>query len=111
MEQLNQTYNQKFAAALRGRRVLENSLPQAFRGKPMFSFWGEDAGVDAGDVHCHRAYRIYLDYDENRVITDVEVVVEGDLISPCSGYRLEALDEFDFEPVLRWCLMHTEEGK
>ena len=38
----------------------------------------------------------------------VLVVVEGDLISPCSGYRMEALDEFDFAPVLQWCLNQTE---
>jgi hypothetical protein len=42
------------------------------------------------------------------VVTGVDVVVEGELISPCSGYFPEALDRFDFDAVRDWCLSHVE---
>lgn len=109
MELLDQTYNQKLAQALTGRRLRRDRMPEAHRGRPMLAFWGEDAGIPPGDVHHHRAYRVYLDYGTDRIITGVQVVVEGELISPCSGYMPEALDAFDYEPVLAWCLAHTEE--
>ncbi len=73
----------------------------------MFSFWGEELGFRGGDVHAQRAYRIYLSYTPELVITGVQVVVEGELISPCSGYFPEALDEFDYEAVRDWCLRRT----
>lgn len=101
-------YNKKLAAALIGRRLRANAPVQTRWGKPMLAFWGEDVGISRDDIHAHRAYRIYLDYEADGIITDVTVVVEGDLISPCSGYRMEALDEFDFAPVLQWCLNQTE---
>ena len=74
----------------------------------MFSFWGEELGFPGGDVHAQRAYRIYLRYDADLVITDARVVVEGELISPCSGYFPEALDEFDYQTVLDWCMKKTQ---
>ena len=103
-----QNYNQKFIAALIGRRLRENAPVQIRWGRPMLAFWGEDVGIPQGDVHFHRAYRIYLSYGADRRITDAEVIVEGELISPCSGYMMEELDEFDFLPVLHWCLAQTE---
>ena len=75
----------------------------------MFSFWGEELGFSGGDVHAQRAYRIYLRYNAaGLVITDARVVVEGELISPCSGYFPEALDEFDYQTVLDWCMKKTQ---
>lgn len=105
---LDQTYNRQLVQALLGRRLRPDQMPQAHRGRPMFPLWGEDAGLPPEDIHCHRAYRIYLSYDRNLTITDVEVVVEGELISPCSGYTPEALDQFDLEPVRNWCLARTQ---
>lgn len=83
-------------------------MPLAHRGLPMFSFWGEELGFSGGDVHAQRAYRIYLRYNAGLVITDARVVVEGELISPCSGYFPEALDEFDYQTVLDWCMKKTQ---
>lgn len=107
LEPLDVAYNERLVRALIGRQLREDAMPQAHRGRPMFSFWGEELGFSGGDVHAQRAYRIYLSYDENRVITDAQVVVEGELISPCSGYFPEALDEFDYETVLDWCMKQT----
>lgn len=105
---IDTTYNQKLEQALVGRKLRNDAMPIAHRGQPMFSLWGEDAGIPAGDVHNSRAYRIYPDYDETLTITGIRVVVEGEIISPCSGYRMEALDQFDYEPILNWCLARTE---
>lgn len=102
-----QTYNEQLKKRLLGRRLLPDDMPRVHSSRPMFSFWGGDAGIPEGDIHHSRAYRIYLVYDETLTITDVEVVVDGELLSPCSGYAMEALDEFDYEPVLAWCLAHT----
>lgn len=99
-------YNQQLKAALLGRKLLQ--MPVVHTHRPMFSFWGKDAGLPADDIHFDRAYRIYLTYDEALTITDVDVVVDGELLSPCSGYAPEVLDQFDYEPVLRWCLAHTD---
>lgn len=107
LEPLDVAYNERLVRALIGRQLREDAMPQAHRGRPMFSFWGEELGFSGGDVHAQRAYRIYLSYDENRVITDAQVVVEGELISPCSGYFPEVLDEFDYETVLDWCMKQT----
>lgn len=104
---LDQTYNQKLVCALLGRRLCPEHMPVQHAVGPMFSFWGEEAGLSEGDIHRSRAYRIYLDYDEALRITGVSVVVDGELLSPCSGYAPEALDQFDYGPVLRWCLSHT----
>ncbi len=98
------SYNNRLRQSLIGRRLREDDMPQAHRGLPMFSFWGEELGFSGGDVHAQRAYRIYLRYNADLVITDACVVVEGELISPCSGYFPEALDEFDYQTVLDWCM-------
>lgn len=103
----DQTYNKQLKSALLGRKLLPEYMPAIHTQRPMFSFWGGDAGIPEGDIHHNRAYRIYLRYDEALTITDVEVVVDGELLSPCSGYAMETLDEFDYEPVLSWCLAHT----
>ena len=104
---LDQTYNQALKNALLGRKLLPEHMPVIHTHRPMFSFWGQEAGIPEGDIHCHRAYRIYLVYNDALTITDVEVVVDGELLSPCSGYAVESLDEFDYKPVLNWCLSHT----
>lgn len=107
MEILDTTYNDQLAHALEGRRLRPEFMPEAHRGRPMFSFWGEELGFSGSDVHAQRAYRIYLDYGPETVIRNVQVVVEGELISPCSGYFPEALDQFDYPAVLKWCMDHT----
>lgn len=103
----DQIYNKQLAKMLLGRRLLPDDMPQVHSSRPMFSFWGGDAGIPEGDIHHSRAYRIYLSYDEALTITAVDVVVDGELLSPCSGYAIESLDEFDYGPVLSWCLAHT----
>ncbi len=108
MDTLDFTYNHLLRDMLLGRRLRADAMPQCHRSGPMLSLWGEDAGIPSGDVHHSRAYRIYLDFDEDAVITDVQVVVEGELLSPCSGYSMETLDAFDYGPVRDWCLRHTE---
>ena len=102
------SFNQKLTHALLGRQLRPGQMPVAHSGRPMFSFWGEEVGLPEGDIHASRAYRIYLDYDETLCITEAEVVVDGELLSPCSGYAAEALDQFDYGPVLHWCLAHTD---
>ena len=107
---LDQTYNEKLAQALIGRTLRPDAMPQAHALGPMFSFWGSDAGLGPGDIHASRAYRIYVDYGGDLVIRDVRVVVDGELLSPCSGYAMEALDQFDYGPVLAWCLARMDAG-
>ena len=109
VEILDTTYNDKLTHALVGRRLNPAFMPEAHRGRPMFSFWGEELGFSGGDVHAQRAYRIYLDYGPEKVIDSVQVVVEGELISPCSGYFPEVLDQFDYPAVLKWCMARTLE--
>lgn len=109
MDTLDLSYNKALEQDLLGRKLMENDMPKAHRGRPMFSFWGEQLGFSGGDVHAQRAYRIYLSYDNHLVITGVQVIVEGELISPCSGYFPEALDQFDYEMVRNWCLKRTRE--
>ena len=109
VEILDTTYNDKLAHALVGRQLNPAFMPEAHRGRPMFSFWGEELGFSGGDVHAQRAYRIYLDYGPEKVIDSVQVVVEGELISPCSGYFPEVLDQFDYPAVLKWCMARTLE--
>ena len=104
----DQTWNDALRQALIGRRPRSESMPEARSGRPMYAFWGEDLGFSAGDVHKDRAYRIYLAFDERGCIADVDTVVEGELISPCSGWFREALDAFDFQAVRDWCLDRTE---
>jgi len=104
-----QTYEDKLTAALAGRHLRPEYLPRPIGAQAGFSFWGADAGIPEGDLHHDRLYQIYLDWDERQTITGTQVMVAGELISPCSGYAVEALDAFDFEPVLNWCLAHTAE--
>lgn len=101
------TCNEMLIAFLTGRQLMPEYMPEKHLGREMFSLWGEDAGIPAGDIHHHRAYRIYLDYDENRIITDADIVVEGELLSPCSGFSYEQLDEFDYPAIRDWCARHT----
>ena len=108
MEVLDQTWNNRLRDALLGRRLRADAMPEAHKGRPMYAFWGADAGFPAGDVHHNRAYRLYLTYDEDRRITELQVVIEGELISPCCGYYPETLDEFDYPAVLAWCRARLE---
>lgn len=96
----DETYHIKLADALRGR-VLPEGVPDHL------SFLGAEAGIPAGDVHHERLYQFWLDLDGERRVTALAVSVAGALISPCSGYTEEYLDEFDYPPVLAWCLEHT----
>ena len=103
----SENYHELLLSALRGRKIHPDYPPIAHRNRPMLSFWGEEAGMVGGDIHAHRAYRLYLDYNDAGIIEDASLVIEGDLISPCSGYWYETLDELDYKPVLDWCLSHT----
>ena len=97
---LDETYHIRLADALRGR-VLPEGVPDHL------SFLGSEAGIPPGDVHHERLYQLWLDLDDDRRITALAACVAGALISPCSGYMEEALDEFDYPAVLAWCLTHT----
>ena len=101
-------YQEKLKAEIIGRRLIPSCMPSPHQGKPMFSFWGETLGFHGADVHSTRAYRLYIEYDGDNIIRDLELVIEGELISPCSGYYREPLDEFDYPALLDWCLNHTE---
>ncbi len=103
------SYNRKLEEALLGRRLRPEQLPTVGRGEPMFEFWGEDVGFPESDIHSTQAYRIYLQYDKELRITEVWVQIDGEILSPCSGYSQEVLDRFDYAPVLAWCLEKTEE--
>ena len=92
-----QHYNDLLISALLGRSA----------STPVLSTMGEALGFPEGDVHATRFYRIFLTRDECSTITAARVVVDGDLISPCSGYFPEVLDEFDYDAVLNWCLKNT----
>ena len=100
-------YGARLTDALIGRRLLPDCMPRAHRGRPMFSFWGTELGFSEDDIHATQAYRIYIDYDENLIITGADIVVEGEIISPCSGFRYENPDRFDYAPLLKWCMEHT----
>lgn len=104
---LDMNYNELVINQIIGRHLHPEFMPKVHRGKPMLSFWGEEAGLTGGDIHSSRAYRLYLDYDRELRITDAAFVIEGELISPCSGYTYETLDELDYRAVLNWCLAHT----
>lgn len=88
------------ATAIRGRK-----LPVS--GSPVLTIMGYQLGFPEGDVHANRFYRIYLSLDDTGSIQDVHIAIDGDLISPCSGYFPEMLDEFDLVPVMNWCLSQT----
>lgn len=98
---LDQTYHIKLADALRGRKLRVGTRSE-------FQFLGSEAGIPAEDIHHERLYQIWLDLDDERRITAVAVAVTGELISPCSGYAQETLDEFDYRNVLDYCMKRTE---
>ena len=102
------TWNEKLTEFLVGRRLKADHLPTEHLGRERFSFWGEEAGFSAGDIHCHRAYQIFIEKDDDNVITDAFPVIEGELLSPCSGFAYEELDEFDYPVILQWCQEHTD---
>ena len=98
---------QQLRAALIGRRLHPDFPPQKHCLGYMLSFWGEEAGMTGGDIHRHWNYRLYLKFDDANIITDINLVIEGELLSPCSGYSYETLDAQDYPAVLQWCLAHT----
>ena len=65
--------------------------------------YGSELGFDSSDVHYLNIYQVTLVADDQNVLTDLMVSVIGELISPCSGYETEKLDQFDWQPLLRWC--------
>lgn len=91
LEPLDVAYNERLVRALIGRQLREDAMPQTHRGRPMFSFWGEELGFSGGDVHAQRAYRIYLSYDENRVITECASCGRRGADQPMQRYFPEAL--------------------
>lgn len=98
MEQ--QKYNDLVISALVGRKTATLTL----------SIMGEALGFPEGDVHATRFYRIIFTTDRQGVITTARILVDGDLISPCSGYYPEVLDAFDYEKVLNWSLSQTTDS-
>ncbi len=104
---MEQNYNARLIRALTGRRLHPDYPPQDGKLGPMLTFWGSEAGLTGGDVHQNWNYRIYVRFGADRVITGGYVVIEGDLLSPCSGYSYEALEALDYPAVLNWCLRHT----
>lgn len=101
------TWNEKLTTFLTGRQLKEEYMPTEHLGRERFSFWGEEAGFSAGDIHAHRAYQIFIKRNEDNVITDAFIVIEGELLSPCSGFAYEELDEFDYPAIYRWCEERT----
>lgn len=101
------SFDQRLIHALVGRRLRPDRMPDLHQGQPQFRLWGADAGFHPDDIHADRFYRIHLEYGPDLVIRSAAVFVDGELISPCSGFRAESLDEFDYGPVLAWCLERT----
>ena len=99
MDMLDQTYHIMLANRLRGRRVID--------GANQLRFFGSDANIPYGDIHRDRFYQVYFDLDGDLSITATAVAVTGDLISPCSGYAQESVDELDYPYVLNYCMKHT----
>ncbi len=104
---MNIDYHQQLRNALIGRRVHPDYMPEKRQMGSLLSFWGREAGMSGGDIHRNWNYRIYLRLEDELVVTDVQVVIEGELLSPCSGYSYEELDAMDYPAVLKWCLDHT----
>ncbi len=102
------SYNDRLVSELIGHRLREDCSPRVYRGSPVLEFWGEEVGFPESDIHSTQAYRIYLEYDAGRVITDAWVQIDGEILSPCSGYSQEVLDRFDYAPVLAWCRERLE---
>ena len=70
------------------------------------SVFGSDLGFGEGDIHHLRIYQLEIACDKAGVLEDIQVGVVGELISPCSGYAMEPLDEFDWQALLNWCNAH-----
>ena len=104
------TWNEKLTEFLVGRRLRQDYPPSRHLGREMYALWGEDAGIGSGDIHHHRAYRIYIERAGDR-ITDAFPVVEGELLSPCSGFSYEELDEFDYPAIRAWLEERTAPGE
>lgn len=102
-------YNRMLESALIGRRLMEEYPPKTHLGSLRFSLWGEEAGLTGSDIHASRVYNIYIQRDDSDIITEARVVIVGELLSPCSGYAYESLDQFDYPHILNWCLARTEE--
>ena len=106
---MDDEWNRRLISALLGKRPRAEALTVSKWGRPMLCFMGADAGFSGGDVHRDRSYRVYLELQDG-AITGAEIQVDGDLISPCSGYFPEALDRLDFDPVLRYCLERMDDS-
>ena len=102
-------YNQKLEQALVGRRLNSADIPVVHFNQPQLRFWGYEAGITGSDIHSDRLYRIWITYDEELIIHQAQVFVDGELISPCSGFAQETLDQFDYDAVLHWCMARTQE--
>ncbi len=97
------SYHHQIVSALTGR-----ICPQAMGNKSfVLSTMGSALGFPEDDVHANRFYRVFLTLDHTGTILSALVRIDGDLISPCSGYFPEEPDEFDCKPVLEWCLSQT----
>lgn len=101
---MSNPYNDQLISALLGRRLLAHSTAQA----PVLRTMGDALGFPEGDVHATRFYRVFLTLDDTGCIASARITVDGELISPCSGYFPETLDEFDVRAVTDWCLSQTE---
>ena len=104
----DQIYNQKLRQALLGRFLPAALRPEDPENTPVFSLWGEEAGIEPSDVHASWTYRVYCAWDGAGRITGVGILVDGELLSPCQGYAFETLDRFDYPHILRYCLERTE---
>lgn len=102
------SYNEKAVSALLGRKLKEELISPARPRSGLISFMGQALGFSEGDVHATRFYRVFLTLGDDRTILDARILVDGDLISPCSGYFPEVLDEFDHRAVIDHCLSKTE---
>ena len=91
--------------------MFEEKVTQALLGRPLTQPWrtkvnlyGSDLGFGEGDIHHLRIYQLELTTDSEGKLKELWIGVVGELISPCSGYAMESLDEFDWQPLLQWCL-------
>lgn len=93
--------------------MFEENLTRALLGRRLsrplrtsHHIYGSELGFGEGDVHHLRIYQLELTPDSNGALAELRISVVGDLISPCSGYTTERLDEFDWQPLLAWCEEH-----
>ena len=95
--------------------MFEEKVTQALLGRPLTQPWrtkvnlyGSDLGFGEGDIHHLRIYQLALTPDSEGNLKALWIGVVGELISPCSGYFPEVLDEFDHRAVIDHCLSKTE---